>query len=809
MEKHPDSASASGIPDVLRQLQSDPRRGLSSAEAARRLAQYGANAIPEKHLSPLRQFLGYFWGPIPWMIEIAAVLSAVVAHWADFAIIMTLLLVNAGVGFWQEHKAGNAIAMLKRKLALRARVLRDGIWQEIAAQDLVPGDIILLKLGNIIPADVLLLGGEYLSVDQSVLTGESLPVDKGRGDSAYSGSIVGKGEMQGVVTATGLQTFFGKTAQLVERAESVSHFRKAVLAIGNFLIVSALVLIAVILFVALAIRHEPMIRTILFALVLTVAAIPVALPAVLSVTMAVGAERLARLKAIVSRLVAIEEMAGMDVLCADKTGTLTQNRLTLGEPVLAGARDAEELILAAALASERDTGDPIDTAVLGGLPVSAPLASYSVLKYQPFDPVSKRSEAEVAAGTEHFRVAKGAPQVILDLAQPDAGTRQTVTRQIDALAEKGYRTLGVARTEANGAWRFLGLLPLFDPPREDSAQTITAGQRMGIDIKMVTGDHLAIAKQVSTLLHLGQNIVPAEALSTDVHAAQTQAEGADGFAQVFPEHKFAIVRALQARGHIVGMTGDGVNDAPALKQADVGIAVSGATDAARAAADLVLTAPGLTVIVDAVAEARRIFARMNSYAIYRIAETIRVLLFMTLSILVFDFYPVTAVMIVMIALLNDFPIMMIAYDNAPTAPQPVRWDMTRVLIISILLGVLGVVASFSLFWIAETYLHLPADVIRTLIFLKLLVAGHLTIFLTRNTGAIWQRPWPSWSFFNVTIATKVIGTFAAVYGWLIPPIGWGYALLVWAYALAWFFVNSGAKIIAYRALKAYRNSPHS
>lgn len=790
MEKHPDSASASGIPDVFRQLQSDARRGLSSSEAARRLAQYGANAIPEKHLSPIRQFLGYFWGPIPWMIEIAAVLSAVVAHWADFAIIMTLLLVNAGVGFWQEHKAGNAIAMLKRKLALRARVLRDGLWQEIAAQDLVPGDIILLKLGNIIPADVLLLGGEYLSVDQSVLTGESLPVDKGRGDSAYSGSIVGRGEMQGVVTATGLQTFFGKTAQLVERAESISHFRKAVLAIGNFLIVSALVLIAVILVVALAIRQEPVIRTILFALILTVAAIPVALPAVLSVTMAVGAERLARLKAIVSRLVAIEEMAGMDVLCADKTGTLTQNRLTLGEPVLAGARDAEELILAAALASERDTGDPIDTAVLGGLRASDELHRYSVLKYQPFDPVSKRSEAEVAAGgTERFRISKGAPQVILDLAQPDADTRQAVTRQIDALAEKGYRTLGVARTEADGAWRFLGLLPLFDPPREDSAQTIAAGQRMGIDIKMVTGDHLAIARQVSTLLHLGQNIVPAEALSTDVQAAQTQAEEADGFAQVFPEHKFTIVKALQARDHIVG------------------IAVSGATDAARAAADLVLTAPGLTVIVGAVEEARRIFARMNSYAIYRIAETIRVLLFMTLSILIFNFYPVTAVMIVMIALLNDFPIMMIAYDNAPTAPRPVRWDMTRVLTISILLGVLGVVSSFSLFWIAETYLHLPADVIRTLIFLKLLVAGHLTIFLTRNTGAIWQRPWPSWSFFNVTIATKIIGTFAAVYGWLIPPIGWGYALLVWAYALVWFFLNSGAKIIAYRALEAYRGLP--
>ena len=797
MTIHPDPTNTPGIPEVLRQLQSDPQRGLSAAEAARRLAQYGANAIPEKHLSPLRQFLGYFWGPIPWMIEIAAVLSAVVAHWADFAIITTLLLVNAGVGFWQEHKAGNAIALLKRKLALRARVLRDGLWQEIAAQDLVPGDTILLKLGNIIPADVLLLSGDYLSVDQSVLTGESLPVDKGRGDSAYSGSIVGKGEMQGVVTATGLQTFFGKTAQLVERAESVSHFRKAVLAIGNFLIVSALVLIAVILFVALAIRHEPMIRTILFALILTVAAIPVALPAVLSVTMAVGAERLARLKAIVSRLVAIEEMAGMDVLCADKTGTLTQNRLTLGEPVVIGAHDADELILAAALASERDTGDPIDTAVLGGLPASAPLASYSVLKYQPFDPVSKRSEAEVAAGAERFRVAKGAPQVILDLAQPDVGTRQTVTRQIDALAEKGYRTLGVARKDGDGTWRFLGLLPLFDPPREDSAQTITAGQRMGIDIKMVTGDHLAIAKQVSTLLHLGQNIVPAEALSTDVRTAQTQAEQADGFAQVFPEHKFAIVKALQARNHIVGMTGDGVNDAPALKQAEMGIAVSNSTDVAKASASVVLTEPGVSVIVEAVKRSRETYQRMLTWVINKVTKVIQVVGLLTIGFFLMDKMVLTLLGMSLLVFANDFVTMSLATDNVKHTVAPNNWNVKDITLASLVVGALLVIEGIvALIW-GHDYFHLDFVQLQTFVMLMLIFTSQFRVLIVRERNYFWKSL-PGKALMTSTLGATIAAALLGVYGVIVPALSLSAVLAVLVFSVIFTLLMDFPKHYAFK-----------
>ena len=791
------------VEQALQRLHSDRERGLSAVEAEQRLARTGANALAEEKTSALRKLLTYFWGPIPWMIEVAAVLSLLVRHWADFAIILTMLLINAGVGFWQEWKADNAIALLKQRLALKARVLRDGQWQDLAARALVPGDIASVRLGNIVPADIRLLAGAYLSVDQSALTGESLPVDKQIGDLAYSGSIVKQGDMQALVVATGMQTYFGRTARLVERAHSVSHFRRAVLRIGNFLILVTLALVALILMVALF-RHDPLVDTLLFALILTVAAIPVALPAVLSVTMAVGAERLAQMKAIVARLVSIEEMAGMDVLCSDKTGTLTKNELTLGEPVLIGAGDVHDLVLTAALASQAESNDSIDLAVRRALPDAAALRDFVQTGFQPFDPVSKRTEAAVTHGSDRFRVAKGAPQVILGMCPTDESLARRVGEAVESLAARGYRTLGVARTDADGTWRFLGLLPLFDPPRDDSAQTIADAAQAGIEVKMVTGDHLAIARQIARSLHLGGHIVVADQVfrgQTGV-AQDTRVREAGGFAQVFPEHKFEIVKVLQADGHIVGMTGDGVNDAPALKQADIGIAVSSATDAARAAADLVLTAPGLSVITRAVEEARRIFERMQGYATYRIAETVRVLLFLTLSILVFNFYPVTAVMIVLLALLNDFPIMMIAYDNAPFASRPLRWNMSRVLIMASLLGGLGVVASFLLFWIGEYYLHLPRDTIQTVIFLKLLVAGHLTIYLTRNTGPIWQRPWPSWKLIMTTEATQVVGTFAAVYGWFVTPIGWRYALLVWAYALVWFLVNSGAKILVYQMLEA-------
>jgi len=790
---HDETKSASAAPrDETQVPETDLEQGLTTEVAQSRLTQYGANALTEEKISPLKRLLLYFWGPIPWMIEVAAGLSLVLGDWGDFAIIAAMLLVNAGVGFWQENKANNAIELLKQRLALNARVLRDGAWKTLPARELVPGDVVSLRLGNVVPADVKLVRGDYLSVDESALTGESLPVDKKIGDQTYSGAIVKLGEMTALVAATGMSTYFGRTARLVEEAGTKSHFQRAVLKIGNFLIFATLALVALIVLVALF-RQTAFLETLQFALILTVAAIPVALPAVLSVTMAVGAEKLARLKAIVSRLVSIEELAGVDVLCADKTGTLTKNELTLGDALPAKDVKPAELILAAALASNKDDPDAIDAAVLAGMTSTEDLDAYSLVKFTPFDPVSKRTEAILRKGDQTFHATKGAPQVILDLASPGKEVRQAVEKQVDEMAAQGYRAIAAARSDDGEHWQYLGLLPIFDPPRDDSKQTISETVKMGVAVKMITGDHEAIARHIAAELGLGSKILSADDVfdSAAGNNVARRIEAASGVARVFPEHKHKIVKALQADGrHIVGMTGDGVNDAPALKQADVGIAVSGATDAARAAADLVLTAPGLSVITTAIEEARRIFERMTSYATYRIAETIRVLLFMTLSILIFDFYPVTAIMIVLLAMLNDFPIMMIAYDNAEVAPHPVRWDMARVLSVATALGVSGVVASFLLFWYAEVIMKLPRETIQTLVFLKLLVDGHLTIYVTRNPHWFWSRPFPAARLFFTSEGTQVVGTLMAVYGVLVPPIGWPLAIAVWVYALAWLPVSS-------------------
>jgi H+-transporting ATPase len=789
------------MPELQAKLGSSPD-GLSQAEAQKRLTQYGPNEIEEKKTNPFLKFLTYFWGPIPWMIEVAVILSALVRHWPDFFIILVLLLANAAVGFWEEFQAGNAIAALKAKLAIQTRVRREGKWTTLAARELVPGDVIRVRLGDIIPADARLFEGDPVEVDQSALTGESLPVTRKAGEAVFSGSIIRQGEIDALVYATGANTYFGKTAQLVQEAHTVSHFQRAVLKIGNYLIILAVVLVVLILAVALF-RGDKMMTTLQFALVLTVAAIPVAMPTVLSVTMAVGARLLAAKQAIVSRLVAIEELAGMDVLCSDKTGTLTQNKLTLGPPFSLQGVNPDQVILNAALASRMENQDTVDLAVLSGLKNDQGLKSYEVVHFQPFDPVHKRTEATVKTPDgKTFKVTKGALQVILELAANAAQVKPAVEKAINEFAARGFRSLGVARADnAQGQWQFLGVLPLYDPPREDSKATIATARQMGVSVKMVTGDQLAIGRETAGQLGLGTNILDASGFGDTRHHETAQLaesiEKADGFAQVFPEHKFHIVDVLQQHGHIVGMTGDGVNDAPALKKADCGIAVSGATDAARAAAAIVLLTPGLSVIIDAIKESRKIFQRMNSYAIYRIAETIRVLLFMTLSILVFNFYPVTAVMIVLLALLNDGAILSIAYDEVRYANKPEAWNMHIVLGIATVLGVTGVMASFGLFYLGERVFHLDREFIQSLMYLKLSVAGHLTIFLTRTRGPFWSIR-PARILLAAVIGTQLIATMFAVYGLLMTPIGWGWGLVVWGYALAWFLVNDRVKLAAYR-----------
>jgi H+-transporting ATPase len=800
-----DEAKQKSPEEMFTALASSPR-GLSSAEAEARLAQYGPNALVEKKVNPLLRFLRYFWGPIPWMIEVAALLSAIVRHWDDLVIILILLVFNAVIGFWQEFKAVNALEALKKQLALMARVLRDGKWQEVPASNLVPGDVIRLSLGEIIPADAKLFAGDFLSVDQSALTGESLPVGKMVGEVAFSGSVAKQGEMLALVTGTGGNTFFGRTASLVQTAGAVSHFQKAVLHIGDYLIYLSLGLVAVLIVVQFE-RGASILTLIQFALILTVASIPVAMPAVLSVTMAIGALALSKMKAIVTRLESIEEMAGIDILCSDKTGTLTQNRLTLGEPVTFGRSNPQEVILAACLASREENRDAIDQAVMGGLQNKDPLKACALLKFIPFDPIHKRTEATIKDGDKTFKVTKGAPQVILQFCHLDGGMQAQVQKAMDELAAKGYRTLGVARADHDDDWQFLGLLPLFDPPREDSASTIAEAQAHGIKVKMITGDNQAIGREIAKQVGLDTDIQPAtnifpaqEGCACDLTTdAISEIEKADGYAQVFPEHKYLIVEALQERGHLVGMTGDGVNDAPALKQADVGIAVSGATDAARAAADLVLTEPGLSVIVRAVEEARRIFERMNSYAIFRIAETIRIMFFVVLAIIFFNFYPITAIMIILLAFFNDVPIMAIAFDNTLVDPKPVRWNMRRVLTVSTVLGLTGVMGSFLMLVVAKNILKLDIGQIQTFIFLKMAVAGHLTLFVTRTPRMFLRKPHPSPVLLWSAIITKLIATLFVVYPFgMITPISWRSVGIIWAYCLVWLFMGDQAKLAVYR-----------
>jgi H+-transporting ATPase len=792
----PEEAAEASVEDLMKELSSGSE-GLPSSEASSRLDEYGPNEIVEKKVNPIVKFLAYFWGPIPWMIEAAAILSAVLGRWDDFAIIFLLLLMNGVVGFWQENKADRAIELLKKRLAPTARVRRDGKWIDLPAGVLVPGDVVRIGIEEIVPADLKLFEGDYLQVDESALTGESLPVEKKTGDVAYSGSIVRMGEMTALVYATGMNTFFGRTAKLVESAVTSSHFQKAVIKIGDYLIILALVLVTLV-FVVATLRHESLLQTLQFALVLVVAAIPAALPAVLSVTMAVGAISLSNKEAIVSRLVVIEEIAGMDILCSDKTGTITQNAIKVVDMVAFEGFEEKDVLLCGLLSSREEDRDPIDVAIIDkSREEKIDPSGHNLKKFEPFDPVSKRTEAEVEGPEGSFKTAKGASQAILSLVKGGIETSM-VDENVNAFAAKGYRALGVARTDPDGAWQYVGMIALYDPPREDSAETIKTAQSMGVEVKMVTGDHVAIAKEIAKMVGMGTDIETASAfVDKSDEEAEKVIEEADGFAQVFPEHKFKIVELLQSKGHIVGMTGDGVNDAPALKKADAGIAVSGATDAAKSAAAIVLTKPGLSVIIDAVKESRRIFRRMNSYAIYRISETIRVLFFITLSIVAFNFYPVTAIMIVLLALLNDFAIMSIAYDRAEYSSQPDRWRMSSVIGMALYLGLIGTAASFLLLFIGLDLLHLTRDVLQSFIYLKLSIAGHLTIFIARSRGHFWSYR-PGNVLVGAVFGTQIVATLIAVYGFLIPPIGWNLAAIVWIYALALFLITDQLKVRFYK-----------
>ncbi len=771
--------------------------GLTAHEARQRLQRYGPNTIEEERRSLLLEVASHFWGPIPWMIEAAIVLTAATGRWLDLTIIGAVLLLNGTVGFWEEHQAQSAIAALRGQLALQARVRRDGEWRTIPSADVVPGDVVRVQRGEVLPADGQIVSGDC-ETDESALTGESLPVGKQSGDGVFTGSAVTRGAPVLRVLATGARTQFGRTAQLAGEQAPSSHFQQAVVRIGKYLIALAVALVAVIVVVSL-LRGAGWAQTMEFALVVTVASIPVALPAVLSVTMAVGARQLARHDAVVRHLPAVEEMAGVDVLCSDKTGTLTANRLTVVDVVvLADDSDERDVLRDAALTAEPGADDPIDQAILDRLGDDG-LRGWHLEDLQPFDPTRKYSEAHaVGPGTEHRHVAKGAVQAIAALTRGGDVERRLEDATRD-FAERGYRALAVAR-RAGDRWRVVGLVALHDPPREDSADTLRAAQRLGLAVKMITGDRGEIARELARQIGLGDRVLDVAALrepTEDGRELASRVEAADGFAEVVPEDKYRIVRALQERGHIVGMTGDGVNDAPALRRADAGIAVSGATDAARAASDIVLLAPGLSTIVEAVHRAREVFQRMQNYSVYRITETVRVVLFVTVTIVAFDFFPVSPSQVVLLAILNDAAILSIAYDRVVPSERPERWDLTGVLVVAATLGLVGVLSTFLMVWTTHGPMDLGDDTVRTIVYLKLSVSGHLTVFLARTRGPFWSHR-PAGVLLAAVLGTQVLATVIALTGVLMQPIGWRMVGFVWGWAFVEFLLLDPIKVGANR-----------
>ncbi|XP_042471727.1 ATPase 6, plasma membrane-type-like isoform X2 [Zingiber officinale] len=772
------------------------------------------------------------WNPLSWVMELAAIMAIVLDNggppdWQDFVGIVVLLFINSTISFIEENNAGNAAAALMAGLAPKTKILRDGKWSEQEASILVPGDIISVKLGDIIPADARLLEGDPLKIDQSALTGESLPVTRHPGDEVFSGSTCKQGEIEAVVIATGVHTFFGKAAHLVDSTNNVGHFQKVLTAIGNFCICSIGLGMLIEIVVMYPIQHRRYRDGIDNLLVLLIGGIPIAMPTVLSVTMAIGSHRLSEQGAITKRMTAIEEMAGMDVLCSDKTGTLTLNKLTVDKnliEVCSNGVDKDMVILYAARASRVENQDAIDASIVNmlGDPKEA-RAGINEVHFLPFNPVDKRTAITyVDSDGKWHRSSKGAPEQIIDLCQLKDDDKKKVHEVIDQFADRGLRSLGIARQEvpeaskesAGGPWQFMGLLPLFDPPRHDSAETIRQALNLGVNVKMITGDQLAIGKETGRRLGMGTNMYPSSTLLGDKNAdisglnIDELIEKADGFAGVFPEHKYEIVKRLQDRKHICGMTGDGVNDAPALKKADIGIAVADATDAARSASDIVLTEPGLSVIVSAVLTSRAIFQRMKNYTIYAVSITIRIVFGFLLIALIwqFDFSPF---MILIIAILNDGTIMTISKDRVKPSPLPDSWKLKEIFATGVVLGTYQAIMTVVFFYLAHDTDFFPEKFgVRSIrdspyelmaaLYLQVSIISQALIFVTRSR---------SWSFverpglllLTAFLAAQLVATTIAVYAsWefaRIQGMGWGWAGVIWLYSIVTYFPLDVLKFI--------------
>ncbi|OUM53205.1 hypothetical protein BVG19_g2470 [[Candida] boidinii] len=810
-EDEHDASSFKEVPEEL--LQTNPATGLTNDEVTKRRKKYGLNQMAEEKENLILKFCLFFIGPIQFVMEGAALLAAGLEDWVDFGVICGLLMLNASVGFIQEFQAGSIVEELKKTLANVAVVIRNGQQLEIGADEVVPGDILKLEDGVVIPADGRLVAPEdvFLQVDQSAITGESLAVDKRVGDPTFSSSTVKRGEGYMVVCATGDSTFVGRAAALVNKASGgTGHFTEVLNGIGTILLVLVIITLLLV-WTASFYRTNKIVRILRYTLAITIVGVPVGLPAVVTTTMAVGAAYLAKKQAIVQKLSAIESLAGVEILCSDKTGTLTKNKLSLHEPYTVEGVEPDDLMLTACLAASRKKKglDAIDKAFLKSL-ISYPrskaaLPKYKVLEFQPFDPVSKKVTAYVESPEgERIICVKGAPLFVLKTVQEDHPIPEDVLEayenKVAEFASRGFRSLGVARKRGEGHWEILGIMPCMDPPRDDTAATVNEAKNLGLRVKMLTGDAVGIAKETCRQLGLGTQIFDAERLGLggggDMAGSELYdfVENADGFAEVFPQHKYNVVEILQNRGYLVAMTGDGVNDAPSLKKADTGIAVEGASDAARSAADIVFLAPGLSAIIDALKTSRQIFHRMYSYVVYRIALSLHLEIFLGLWIAILN-ESLNIDLVVFIAIFADVATLAIAYDNAPFSHKPVKWNLPRLWGMSIVLGIILAIGT----WITLTTMFLPkGGIIQNfgsidgVLFLQISLTENWLIFITRAVGPFWSSI-PSWQLSGAVLIVDIIATMFTLFGWWSQ--NWNdivTVVRVWIWSFGVFCVMGGA-----------------
>ncbi|KAI6029838.1 hypothetical protein BKA83DRAFT_4223768 [Pisolithus microcarpus] len=813
------------VEDVFKLLQCD-ENGLFTDEANRRLDIFGPNKLEQEEQNALLQFLSFMWNPLSWVMEGAALVAIALSNgggsppdWQDFVGIILLLIINSTIGFYEERNAGNAVKALMDSLAPKAKVKRNGQWQEIESANLVPGDMISFKIGDIVPADCRLTEAINVSIDQAALTGESLPQSKKEGDQCFSGSTCKQGEAEGVVISTGANTFFGRAASLVgQDDDTTGHLQKILAQIGSFCLVSIGIFVVAEIFVLYAGFRYSYRDGLDNILVLLIGGIPIAMPTVLSVTLAVGAQQLAKHKAIVTRITAIEELAGVTILCSDKTGTLTTNKLTIDKETIRtyGPFSADDVILLAAYASRTENQDAIDSSVVSALgDTSRARAGIKLLDFKPFNPVDKRTEItyrEESSG-KIKRVTKGMTGIIIELCTRNKTEEleNTLEADVEEFASRGLRALAVAYEEVDGddpeaegnGFELIGLLAIFDPPREDTKQTIDDALALGVKVKMVTGDQLAIAKETGRRLGLGDHMYPAKVLKDGPAPGgkhMTLDEmilDADGFAGVFPEHKYEIVKRLQGLGHLCAMTGDGANDAPALSRANVGIAVEGATDAARGAADIVLTEPGLSTIVHAIRGSRIIFQRMRNYSIYACAVTIRIVV--CFAILAFAFrFNFPPFMVLIIALLNDGTIMTLSVDRVLPSMAPDSWDLAEIFSYAIAYGLFLTASTVALvaiilrtsFFSDKFSVEVPTtNQLHMIVYLQVAIISQALIFVTRSHGFFFMER-PSFALMGAFCIAQLVSSIIAAYAdWgftKIHSISGGWIGIVWVWNIVWF-----------------------